>query len=305
MLGLMAVVVLLTAVLKLYDVYKKPKEAYLRAPLGEIIECDKGKMCIYCKGTGNKTILFLSGCGTPSPILDFRSLYSLLDDEYRIVVIERYGYGSSDIVDGERTSEIMLEDDRNALEKAGIKAPYILCAHSLAGLEAVSWSQLYPDEVEAVVGLDMSLPNAYDNVDTDIPKAGELLISFLAGNGYLRLPPVYSQFDALNNGSLSDEEKEQFKAVFYSVGYNKTVMRESADLKKSIELTDQHEKPDVPMLLFVSDDPEPSWHEAQHEYIAGRQDSRYIELDCGHYVHDHQYQRISEEMKEFINELAS
>lgn len=31
--------------------------------------------------------------GTCSPILDFKSLYSLLSDEYKIAVVEKFGYG--------------------------------------------------------------------------------------------------------------------------------------------------------------------------------------------------------------------
>ena len=42
-----------------------------------------------------------------------------------------------------------------ALDKAGIQDPYVLCPHSLSGLEALYWAQKYPDEVEAIVGLDI------------------------------------------------------------------------------------------------------------------------------------------------------
>lgn len=45
-----------------------------------------------------------------------------------------------------------------ALDKAGIQDPYVLCPHSLSGLEALYWAQKYPDEVEAIVGLDMAVP---------------------------------------------------------------------------------------------------------------------------------------------------
>ena len=296
---------LFTAGLTVYHRVMLGKEAGLRAPLGQMVEVEGKNMCVYTEGSGSRTLVFLSGCATPSPVLDFRSLYSLLSDDYRIAVVERFGYGASDMADGERTADIMLEEDRAALEKAGLTAPYVLCAHSLAGLEAVSWSQLYPDEVEAVVGLDMSLPNAYDNTDTDIPAPAQMLIRFAAETGYLRLPFIYGQQDALKYGTLTEDEKEQYKAVFFAIGYNKTVMQESADLKKSIEQIKLREKPDTPMLLFVSDDPDPAWHEAQHGYIEGNPQSRYVELSCGHYVHDAEYKKINEEMREFLDGLAS
>ncbi len=42
---------------------------------------------------------FCLEAGLCSPILDFKSLYSLLTDEYKIVVVEKFGYGFSDVVD--------------------------------------------------------------------------------------------------------------------------------------------------------------------------------------------------------------
>ena len=37
----------------------------------------------------------------------------------------------------------------------------MLCPHSLSGLEATLWVQKYPDEVEAIVGLDMTLSGTF------------------------------------------------------------------------------------------------------------------------------------------------
>ena len=79
-----------------------------------------------------QTVLFLSGSGTPTPILDFKSLYALLEDDYRIVVIEKYGYGFSDIVDTERSFTTILRQDREALKKSGVEGPFILCPHSMS-----------------------------------------------------------------------------------------------------------------------------------------------------------------------------
>ena len=47
-------------------------------PIGQFVEVDGKNMNVYIEGSGNKTIVFLSGGGTASPVLDFKSLYSLL-----------------------------------------------------------------------------------------------------------------------------------------------------------------------------------------------------------------------------------
>ena len=72
--------------------------------------------------------------------LDFKSLYSLLSDEYQIVVVEKFGYGFSDVVKEDRDIKTILSETRMALTKAGIEGPYVLCPHSMSGIEALYWA---------------------------------------------------------------------------------------------------------------------------------------------------------------------
>jgi hypothetical protein len=37
--------------------------------------------------------------------------------------------------------------------------------------------------------------------------------------------------------------------------------------------------------------------------VDASENGQLIKLDCGHYVHDFEYERISKDMKEFIEEL--
>ena len=101
---ILVLVVLLAAVFVYNRIMMKKEEPLLANPLGQYVEVDGHKMCIYTEGEGEHTLLFLSGSGTAEPILDFRSLYSILKDDYRIVVIEKFGYGFSDVVDMNRRS---------------------------------------------------------------------------------------------------------------------------------------------------------------------------------------------------------
>ncbi|MDE6710781.1 MAG: alpha/beta hydrolase, partial [Oscillospiraceae bacterium] len=130
--------------------------------IGSPVNIGGNSMNIYTEGEGDFTLVFMSGGGTCSPVLDFKSLYSLLSDEYKIAVVEKFGYGFSDVIDKERDINSILEDTRSALTAAGIEAPYILCPHSMSGLEALYWAQKYPDDVTAIVGLDMAVPKYYE-----------------------------------------------------------------------------------------------------------------------------------------------
>ncbi len=280
------------------------KEKDLLTPLGELVEVNGHNMSVYIDGDGDKTLVFMSGGGTCSPILDFKSLYSLLSNEYKIAVVEKFGYGFSDVIDEDRDINTMLNETRMALNKAGIEGPYVLCPHSLSGLEALYWAQKYPEEVEAIIGLDMAVPNYYDEMKISIPliKLGQ----YCAKLGITRWLPSLAESDAIKYGTLSEEEKEIYRAVFYQRTATATMVNEVKVVKDNANTVKENGIPQVPMLLFISNGSggtgftEEMWRSIPKEYISGNDNASYIELDCPHYVHDHEYEKISREIRNFI-----
>lgn len=279
------------------------KEKDLRTPLGALVEVNGHNMSVYIEGKEDKTLVFLSGGGTCSPILDFKSLYSLLTDEYKIVVVEKFGYGFSDVVDEKRDIDTILSETRMALEKAEVQGPYILCPHSMSGLEALYWAQKYPKEVEAIIGLDMAVPGYYDEMNISIPvmKAGQ----YGAALGITRWIPSLAESDAMKFGTLSDKEKEIYKAVFYQRTATVTMINEVKTVKDNANVVKEKGVPQVPMLLFVSNGSggtgftEERWRSIPKEYISASENARFIELDCPHYIHDYKYEEIGKEIRNF------
>ncbi len=284
------------------------KEEVLRTPLGELVEVDGHKMSVYVEGNGDKTIVFMSGGGTCSPILDLRSLYSTLSDDYKIVVVEKFGYGFSDVVDKERSIDVILEDTRTALTKAGIKGSYVLCPHSMSGIEALYWAQQYPEEVEAIIGLDMAVPMAYEDYKINMPM---LKISqFAARVGITRILPGISESDAMKHGTLTDTEKDIYRAVFYEKTATTTMLNEVKWIKENAEIVQNNGVPQVPMLLFVSNGSGTGWNEEewcgyQESYLENVANGKLIKLNCPHYVHDYEYEKISEEISVFLTEIPN
>lgn len=280
------------------------KEKNLLTPLGTMVEVNGHNMSIYVEGEGDKTIVFLSGGGTCSPILDFKSLYSLLSDDYRIVVVEKFGYGFSDVVDEKRDIKTILSETRTALDKAGIEGPYILCPHSMSGIEALYWAQQYPNEIEAIIGLDMAVPEYYDEMKISLPvlKLGQ----YGAALGITRWIPSLAESDAIKYGTLSDSEKQIYRAVFYNRTATVTMINECKIVKENANIVKENGVPKVPMLLFISNGSgtgfnEQTWRSIPKDYISGLDHASYIELDCPHYVHDYKYDEISKEIRNFIN----
>lgn len=283
-------------------IFHSSKEKSLRTPIGEMVTVNGHKMSIYVEGEGDKTLVFMSGGGTCSPILDFKSLYSLLSDDYRIVVVEKFGYGFSDIVDESREIERILNETRTALDKAGIAGPYILCPHSMSGIEALYWAQKYPEEIEAIIGLDMAVPEAYEAYN--INMFGIKLGQFAAKTGIIRFIPGIAESDAIKYGTLSEKEKEIYRAVFYNRTATVTMINEVKSIKENAQIVGKGNKPNCPMLMFISNGEGTGWNTDmwrafQMKYISDIENAKYIEFDCPHYLHDYKYEEISKEIKNF------
>ena len=306
---LLGILILIAAFLLVMTVYNqimlKKNIGLYETPLGQLVEVDGHNMSIYTEGEGEHTIVFLSGWGTSSPILDFKPLYSKLSDDYKIVVVEKFGYGFSDLVDGERDIDTILRQDREALEKCGIEAPYVLCPHSFSGYEATRWAQEYPDEVEAIVGLDMCTPHC---MDVNKLKENETVKAFQLGLGkFIKATGIVRLFDYNESGTLTKEESAIYKEIACHKNMNPTELNEG-DTEKTIALNDERNAaplPTVPVMMYVSNE------SSNDEYrIGGMQamvdassDGKLIKLDCGHYVHHFESERISRDMKELIENL--
>lgn len=318
---LFVIVILLiwiTVGLFLHNKIQLARERELLEPLGELVEVDGCNISVYTEGKGDKTLVFLQGGALPSPILEAKSLYSLLSDKYRIVVLERPGYGFSSEESEIIPLKTIIDRERTALHKLQVKAPYILIPHSASGIEAILWTQLYPEDVEAIIGLDMSIPEyyeeMYDMAELRLAKEENMLLLdsylfFYQALGLTRFQPIDEILDSFKTGNLTEEDKAIYKAIAYKRYPNKTMMTGMLSLPEDIELIKSMPKTDVPMLLFISNGKElgmsspEKWIQLQKGYVANNKSATYIELDCGHSMHNIEYNRISIEIKSFIEGL--
>lgn len=273
---------------------------------GQIVEVNGYKIHVYTEGEGEVTIVFMSGGGTSCPLLDFKSLYTLLSDKYRIVVVEKAGYGFSDIVDIKRDIDSILSDTREAISKAGISGPFILMPHSLSGIEAIYWAQKYPDEVTAIIGLDMSVPELYKDYKINMPILK--LSAFAANVGIIRFIPGIAESEAIRYGSLTEDEKELYKVVFYRRTATKTMLREVTEIKNNAIKVGEGKIPNIPLLIFLSNGKETGWDKDVwknnlYNYAKGYKQCKIVELDSPHYVHDIEYEKIANETVSFIENL--
>lgn len=283
------------------------KEESIFVPNGKMVEVNGHDIHAYIEGSGEETLIFMSGGGTSSPVLDFKSLYSLLSDKYKIVVVEKSGYGFSEDADVSRDIDTILNETREALVKSGLQGPYILFPHSMSGIEALYWAQKYPEEIKGIIGLDMAVPEAYENYSTN--NFMLKLSSFGANIGITRFfPGIVNDSAAIKHGELTNEEKELYRTVFYRRTLTKSMFKEINEIKGNAEKVKENGQPNVPMLFFISNGTgtgwdENLWVEIQKLYIEKTDTGKSMELDCGHYIHDIKFEKIAEESRKFIEGL--
>ena len=64
--------------------------------IGEFVEINDHKMHVYRTGNPDKTkLVLMSGSSTVAPVYDFKILYTNLQEHFRIIIIEKFGYGST------------------------------------------------------------------------------------------------------------------------------------------------------------------------------------------------------------------
>ena len=289
---------------------KLNKEEDLFKTNGKLVEVNNHNINVYISGNHNSdiTLVFMSGGGTCSPTLDFKTLYTLFEDDYQIAVVEKAGYGFSDISDVDRDIDTILFETRESLNKAGIKNnKYILFPHSMSGIEALYWANKYPDEIKGIVGLDPAVPKSYENMK--INNAMLSLSKIGADIGITRfIPSIVNSSAAIKYGNLTDEEKELYRVIFYRRTATSSMLNETKNIKENAKKLESIDNTDVPMLFFASNGEgtgykQEQWRKFIIDYINNKQNGEYKVLDCSHYVHNIEYQKIYDESIKFIEKI--
>ncbi|AXI11184.1 alpha/beta hydrolase [Oceanobacillus zhaokaii] len=282
-------------------------------PLGELVEVDGKNMHLYAKGEGDNTIVLISGAGTAAPALDFEPLVNEMAKKNKVVVVEPFGYGWSDITNKERTVENIVEEIRYALKKSDIQGPYILMPHSISGIYSMYYANTYPDEVQAVVGIDSTLPQALKYFGEEAPTMPEYL-SYLAPTGIARLALYINPEDFLpiaNDGTYSEGNLEMTKAISAWKSSNKNVVTEVNEIKNNIDKTvDMKFASNMPVLFFTTKEDRISedgknlvtFYETQ---LTNSPSSKIVTLEGHHYLHWTRYKEMSKEVNEFIESFAT
>lgn len=300
LLFLMGAVLVLLLVSFIYHRLDLQREKASLNPVGQMVSVNGHEMSVFVKGNGPQTLVFLSGAGTASPILDFKDLYDGLSKQYKIVVVERAGYGYSEDTSKSRDVSEVLSETRQALAKAQVSGPYIILSHSMASLETLLWQEKYPSEIQAVIGLDWALPESYAH----LKMHPQILRMARLGSqlGLLRYIPSRLY---VPNENLSSSDRRLYQRIAYRQILSQAMLNESLSVKENAKKVDAKINSQIPTLLLVSNGEGTSFSKEEWRNYAARfaKDQKNIELtfyDAPHYLYHYQTKEVVAKIEDFI-----
>jgi len=284
---------------------------------GTKVDVNGHEMSVNIKGEeNNTTIVVLPGLGVISPVIYYKSLTEILANDYKVVTIEPFGYGVSDIVDEERNAENIVDEVHTCLQELGIDQ-YYLMGHSIGGIYSLIYDNTYEDEVLGFIGLD-NTPNHLDKTEEDVASP----------NG------IYTFSKILNKYHLWALLPESLKEILMGIAQEKQYQNYSEeDLAALVSINDyryenlnivdesKHVSDNVasskdmyfhcPILMFISEETQkilPEWIELHEEMINNNPEkelmnkSKIISLEetTHAFIHTQKKEVIAEEIKQWI-----
>lgn len=239
------------------------------------IEINKMKplnIYVNCCGTGDLTVVFESGLGCTQD--DWKVVQNQISKHTSTFSYDRVGLGNSDADDLSRTSLEQVHELHTVLNKAKVKGPYILVAHSIGGYNARLFAAAYPKEMAGIIFVDSSHENQFeDRVKRCTSKEIEVFKRQLIG------------------------EEQSFDELLIS-GKQVKETRKKDTLRNIpiIVLTADHKGEESSVIT------EEIWRNYQRDLATLSNFSKHIIVeDCGHYIQKDKPQIVIDAIKEMVD----
>ena len=299
-LGFLSFILLFLAATFIFHRISLEKEQASLTLMGQQVLVYGHQINVYVEGNGPETIVVLSGAGIASPILDFKEVSESLSKRYKVVIVERAGYGYSDDSNHSRDVMEVLSETRQALSQANVKGPFIILSHSMASLESLAWQEKYLDEVKTLVGLDWALPASYENL-----KQNQTLITVAFWSSKIGLLRYFPESFYIKNSTLTENERKQYKLLAYKQLMSQAMFHESQTVKENAKKVPSNINPKIPALLMVSNGDGTSFSQSEWQRYAERfaSDQSNVQvdyMDAPHDLYHYQSDAIVSRIKEFL-----
>ena len=299
-LGILSFILLFLLATFIFHRISLEKEEASLSPMGQQVLVNGHQINIYVEGDGPETIVVLSGAGIASPILDFKNVSESLSKRYKVVIVERAGYGYSDDSNHSRDVMEVLSETRQALSQANVTGPFIILSHSIASLESLAWQEKYPNEVKALIGLDWALPSSYENL-----KDNQALLTLAYWSSKIGLLRYFPESFYIKNQTLIESERKQYKLLAYKQLMPQAMFHESQTVKENAKKVTSNINPKIPALLMVSNGDGTSfsqseWQRYAERFASDQSNVQVVYMDAPHDLYHYQSDAIVSRIKEFL-----
>jgi len=233
-----------------------------------MIDISAYSLNVNCYGKGTPTVIFESGLGDDSGV--WTLVQPEISKNTRTFSYDRAGLGNSDTGDLPRTSLDQVHELHTVLNKANVKAPYIIVAHSIAGYNAGT----YPKEVSGIIFVDCSHENQFEGiVNRSSSKEIEIVKSKLIG------------------------EEQTFDELLISANQVKEIREKDALRNIPIVVLTSGHKGEKSSVIT-----EETWLNYQNDLVSLSDYSKHIIIeDSSHYIQKDHPQVVINEIKGIIN----
>jgi pimeloyl-ACP methyl ester carboxylesterase len=226
-------------------------------------------------------------------------------DAYDVIVVERFGYGYSDMSARERTVENISTELHEALSSLDIEKPYVLAGHSIAGFYTLDYANRYPSEVSAVIGIDPSVPTQLEKHSA--ADGGINIIGILSTIGLVRtvVSVAPGAVDPTSDDFTTTELERMRQMTIWNYG-NAAVADESARVASNAAALQGVTYPEnLPVLHFLASDSLatfPEWLELHKNQLKNVNRHEIVELQGLHNLQWTQSAAMAKKITEFLQD---
>ncbi len=132
------------------------------------------RLNLYCTGKGSPTVVLDWGAGGPTT--SWRYVQPAVAKFTRVCSYDRAGQGFSDPGPVPRDTTAIVDDLHALLQHSGLRAPYVIVGHSLAGLSTVLFADRYLPELAGVLLVDPAFSHQDEKIAAIDPDYAGFLV---------------------------------------------------------------------------------------------------------------------------------
>ena len=271
-------VLALSAVGGMYEMVQERIDRSQHTMPGQLVDVGDHRLHIYCRGSGNPTVILEPGLGEPSSMMSGWIQPDIAKDT-RVCVYDRAGRGWSDPAKGPQDGVAVATDLHTLLDRSGEKGPFVLAGHSAGGAYVLNFANLFPDDVAGIVLLDSMHPEQRKRADGweafyQIFRRASALLPSLSRIGVGRLINLSAVADL---PTVARNEERDFLSTSR---HARSVRDEFSELPTALIQAGQLKTlGGKPLVVVTADkDPLPGWQTLQNELAALSANSLHLHL---------------------------